>query len=180
ATAGGVAFKPPPEATPGEPAFLQVLPADVALPPGDFVNYRARLFDKNGRFLREVKAKWSLGPMLAPEATVGLPKPPKINPPPLKGELTSDGKLTVPKDIPAQYGTVIAKAEGLTGQGRVRQFPTLPYRQDFEKVPIGRTPPGWINTQGKFAVRKENGSNVLVKLATSTNPLFARAEAIIG
>src|SRR5207244_3513833 len=110
----------------------------------------------------------------------GLPAPPKINPPLLQGELTADGKLTVPANVPAQYGTVIAKAEGLTGQARVRQYPTLPYRQEFEKVPLGRTPAGWINTQGRFSVRKENGSNVLVKLATSTNPLFARTEAIIG
>jgi outer membrane protein assembly factor BamB len=168
------------EASKGEPAHLQVVPADVTLAPGASRTFKARVFDRNGRFLREVEAEWSLGPMLAPEKTEGLPPPPTINPPKLRGELTSDGKLTLPKDLQGQFGTVVAKANGLTGRARVRQVPKLPYKQDFEKVPVGRTPPGWVNTQGKFAVRKEGDSNVLVKLGTSTNPLFARVQAFIG
>ncbi|MBI1913771.1 MAG: PQQ-binding-like beta-propeller repeat protein [Planctomycetes bacterium] len=179
-TAVRVSEKPAAEEKTGEPAHLQVVPAEVTLAPGESATFKARLFDKNGRFLREVKPRWSLGPMLPPEKTEGLPPPPKINPPDLKGELTNGGKLTVPKDVPGQFGTVLARAEGLTGRARVRQVPKLPYKQDFDKVPVGRTPAGWVNTQGKFAVRKENGSNVLVKLATSTNPLFARAEAFFG
>jgi hypothetical protein len=51
---------------------------------------------------------------------------------------------------------------------------------DFSKVPEGRTPGGWVNTQGKFAMRKVQGKNVLVKLATNPSPLVARANAYIG
>ena len=29
--------------------------------------------------------------------------------------------------------------------------PALPYTADFSKVPEGRTPAGWVNSQGKFA-----------------------------
>jgi outer membrane protein assembly factor BamB len=165
---------------PGKPAHLQVFPADVSLAPGESTAFKARLFDDKGQFLKEVKAKWSLAPMQGPEEAAGLPPPPKINPPTLKGQITADGKLTVPVDLQGQFGTVVAEYEGLTGRARVRQFGKLPYKQDFEKVPVGAVPGGWVNAQGKFAVRKEGGSNVLVKLATNANPVFARANAYIG
>src|SRR5262249_55850821 len=128
-TAAGIAEKQPPEEKEGEPAHLQVVPAEVTLVPGESATFKARLFDKNGRFLRQVKPEWSLGPMLAPEKTEGLPPPPKIDPPKLRGDLTDEGKLTVPKDVQGQFGAVLAKAEGLTGRARVRQIPKLPYKQ---------------------------------------------------
>jgi hypothetical protein len=85
----------------------------------------------------------------------------------------------VAKEVPGQYGSVVAKAEGLTGVARVRVCPRLPYRQDFEKVPEGRTPAGWVNCQGKFAVQEKDGSKVLVKLAQNASPLVCRANAYI-
>jgi outer membrane protein assembly factor BamB len=163
-----------------KPEHLQVFPADVTLGPGESAEFKARLYDHKGRFIREVKAKWELGPMLAPEATPGLPPPPTINPPALKGELSSDGKLTVPEKGPAQFGNVLAKAEGLTGRARVRQYTNLPIKQDFEKIPAGASPAGWVNTQVKFQVRKVGDGNVLVKTATNPSPLVARAHAYIG
>ncbi len=59
-------------------------------------------------------------------------------------------------------------------------MPRLPYKQDFEKVPEGRTPGGWVNCQGKFAVQQKDGSKVLVKLATIASPLVSRANAYIS
>lgn len=164
----------------GKPAYLRVYPGEVTLTPGGTEKFTARLFDENGNFLREVKPKWSLGPMLAPEATIGLPPPPKINPPALKGEITEDGTLTVPAMLQGQFGAVVAEAEGITGRARVRQVGKLPYKQDFKKVPVKAVPGGWVNTQGKFAVRKQGDVNVLVKLATNPSPLFLYAYAFIG
>ena len=100
--------------------------------------------------------------------------------PALKGGITPDSKLIAAKDSPAQFGGVVAKAGGLNGRGRVRVEPTLPYVQDFEKVPVGRTPPGWVNCQGKFVVQEQGGNKYLVKLATNASPLVARANAFIG
>jgi hypothetical protein len=74
----------------------------------------------------------------------------------------------------------VARAEGLTGLARVRVMPRPPYKQDFEKVPEGRTPGGWVNCQGKFNVQERDGSKVLVKLATVASPLVSRANAYIG
>src|SRR6266851_226738 len=161
-------------------AHLQVLPADVVLEPGQSTQFKAQAFDNQGRFLREVQAEWSLsGPL--PPAGLTQPagaKPPP--PPPLQGEISAAGKLSVTKAPPGQFGMVVAKAEGLTGQARVRVVPTLPYSTDFERIPEGRTPGGWVNTQGKFAVQTKDGAKVLVKLANISNPLVARAYAYIA
>jgi outer membrane protein assembly factor BamB len=154
------------------PATLaQVFPADVTLAPGQSVSFKVRLFDKNGNFVKETPAQWS------------LPTPPKtpagLQPPPLKAEI-KDGVLTVAKDVPGQQAYVDATVEGLTARARVRVAPQLPYKNDFEKVPIGATPGGWVNCQGKFAVVDLNGNKVLKKLANDSRPPLSRANAYIG
>lgn len=166
------------ESSNAPPAQLQVVPADVVLAPGGKVSFKARLFDASGNFLRETQAEWSVAPFLAPPPLPGKPAPPGPPPPPLQGKIDAHGTLTVAA-IPGQFGSVIARAEGLTGRARIRVAPQLPYVQDFEKVPIGRTPGGWINAQGKFAVKELGGSRVLAKLATNPSPLVARGHAFI-
>lgn len=161
-------------------AWLQVVPADVSLIPGDKETFKARLYDADGKFIKETTVAWSLAPMLAPPPLPGVTPPPGPKPPVLKGELTKDGTYTAPKEVNGQFGRVVAMADGLEGYARVRQPVILPYKQDFEKVPVNRTPGGWVNTQGKFGVRKVGDSNVLVKLATNPSPLVARANAFIG
>jgi outer membrane protein assembly factor BamB len=159
---------------------LQVVPADVQLWPGDSASFKVRLFDDKGRFLREAKAEWEVAPFLAPPPIPGQPVQPGPPPPVLQGKITEDGKLTVSDKVPGQVGGVIAKAEGLTGRARVRVAARLPYMQDFEKVPEGRTPGGWVNTQGKFLVKKlKDGSMVLAKNNTVANTLVAKSNAYI-
>ena len=168
-----------PVAAAGQPAFLQVFPGEVTLPPGGTARFTARLFDVHGNYLRDTAASWELAPMEAPEPVVGLPPPPQMNPPPLKGTIDSQGQLTV-AEVQGQYGRVVAKAEGLQGSARVRQVPRLPYAQDFSKVPEGAVPGGWTNAAVKFQVREIDGDKLLVKTATNPSPLVARANAFIG
>ena len=59
-------------------------------------------------------------------------------------------------------------------------MPKLPYTQTFAKLPEGAVPGGWVNAQGKFVVVEKDGSKVLKKLATNSNPLLSRAYAYIG
>jgi outer membrane protein assembly factor BamB len=170
-----VPLPPEPPADPNaKPAHLQVVPADVVLEPGQSVAFKVRAFDAHGRFLKEVKAdEWSLP---APPPPPGA----KQAPPALQGQVSPEGKLTVAKQVPGQQGAVLAKALGLTSRARVRVVPSLPYQQDFEKIPVGAAPGGWVNAQGKFVVEQMNGTKVLKKLATNSNPLLARANAYIG
>jgi outer membrane protein assembly factor BamB len=164
----------------GKPSFLQVVPGEITVAPGETVSFRARLFDQNGNFIKETPAKWELGAMETYETVPGLPPAPAITPPPLKGTVTADGKLTVAAEVQGQFGLVVATAEGVSGTGRVRQTPKLPYSQDFEKVPPNAIPGGWSNSQAKFAVREFEGQKILVKTATNPSPLVARASAFIG
>jgi outer membrane protein assembly factor BamB len=156
--------------------LVQIVPADVVLEPGESVTFQARLFDDGGRFLRQVEAQWSLAPPPLPEGM----KPMGDGPPPLRGDITAQGKLTVDKAVPGQFGLVVAKAEGLTGQARVRVVPRLPYQQDFEKVPVGAAPGGWVNCQGKFVVQQKGDAKVLMKTANIASPLVSRAYTYIS
>lgn len=165
---------PPPEAEPETtPAVLQVIPADVVLRPGQSVKFSVRAFDKNGRFIKDIT-----------DAAFSLPAPPvppmaKVGPPPLKGTLES-GTLTVVKEMSNQQGPAEATANGLKKRARVRVIPPIPFNQDFEKVPDGRVPGGWINAQGKFEVAVKDGQKALKKLATNPNPALSKANAFIG
>jgi outer membrane protein assembly factor BamB len=171
-----------------KPAHLQVVPADVALTPGQSVTFKAVAYDDHGQRIGEVKAEWTLAGPLPPVFPIGFPNPPKTtasSPPPMKGDLSASSgestKLTVGAIPPAQFGRVVAKAGGLTAYARVRVAPILPYAIDFAKVPVGRTPGGWVNCQGKYAVAAmKDGTLALKKRNDAPSPLVARSHAFIG
>jgi hypothetical protein len=93
-------------------------------------------------------------------------------------------KLTIaPAPPPGQFGRVLATVPGtkVAGEVRVRVVHKLPYKSDFSKIPEGRTPGGWVNTQGKFGVAKlPDGTFAVKKLAVNPNALLNRANAYIG
>jgi outer membrane protein assembly factor BamB len=162
---------------------VQVFPADVTLAPGEGVELKAYGYDATGHKVGEVKVKWSLAGALLPEGVKPMPGQP--GPPELQGKLSeSEGaatKLTAADAPPGQFGRVVAKLGDAEAEVRVRVAPKLPYKADFSKIPEGRTPGGWVNAQGKFAVKKmPDGSFVLAKTIASANPLVARANAYIG
>jgi outer membrane protein assembly factor BamB len=175
-----------------KPAWIQVLPADVAVNPGAEVEFKAMAFDEMGRALGEVEAEWSLAGQLPPVYPIGLTPPktstPPAAPPPLQGELSEKNgkatKLTVgkpPMARPNQFGRVVAKVGDREGYARVRVAAALPFNADFSKVPEGRAPSGWVNTAGKYAVAKlPDGAVVLRKLNVNPSPLVSRAHAYIG
>jgi hypothetical protein len=168
---------PAPEA-PADPkapaAHLQVIPADVVLHPGQSVSFKARTFDAAGHLQKEVPVTWSLP----------VPTPPpgaKANPPALKGEIGTDGKLTVDKVVPGQGAYVGAALDKLTARARVRVVPQLTFSYDFTKVPPGATPGGWVNVQGKFVITTApDGTIALKKLGDNPRPPLARANAYIN
>jgi outer membrane protein assembly factor BamB len=163
-------------------AHIQVYPADIVLHPGDSFELKARAYDDHGRLIGPVKAEWSLAGPLLPE---GIKPPPDSQPPPaLKAELSDKAgestKVTIAKAPPGQFGRVLATVGKLTGEVRVRVAWTLPVVTDFSKVPEGRAPGGWVNTQGKFEVVKLDDRSVLQKTVKNPSPLVARANAFIG
>ena len=156
----GFALDEPARAGQGAPAHLQVSPTEMVLEPGQTVQLRARLFDNQGRFLREeAAADWTLEDL---DGTV------------------ANGTLTVAPNPMEQAGTITATAAGLTGQARARVVRPLPWNQTFDGYEDGTVPPGWVNASGAAAVSVVtlDGNKVLQKAPLGT--LFKRARVFFG
>ena len=171
-------YEPLPEEAPvGPVAGVRLFPADVVVEPGKSQKIEVVTIDANGRKVAQVNKK-------LPNAEWSLPLPPKAptgaQPPALKGKVDGDftaGTLTV-DPTPTQQGSVAFKSGDWTAQARVRVAATIPYTQDFEKLPPGAVPGGWVNAQGKYlAVKLPDGNIVLAKRNDDARPPFARARA---
>jgi len=139
--------------------YVQVVPTELILKPGDKANFRVRLFDAQGNFIREdPAATWSLDQ--------------------LKGTL-ENGQFTASSDAVAQAGLVKATVGGVSGTASVRVFPPLPWSESFDSFAVNTLPPTWVNTTLKFSVSEQNGNKVLTKLTTGSS-LLTRARAYIG
>jgi len=147
------------EAGQGEPTWVQVTPTEMVLKPGETVQLHARLYDKQGRFLREDKAAvWSLDH--------------------LKGTV-ADGQFTVAPDNTGQAGLIKATAGNISGEARARVIPPLPWNETFDSYAVGSLPPQWVSAQaGRFQVSELDGQKVLEKLPNDT--LFKRMRVFMG
>ncbi|HEX8476332.1 MAG TPA: PQQ-binding-like beta-propeller repeat protein [Pyrinomonadaceae bacterium] len=141
-------------------SHVQVVPTDLTLKPGQSINFRARLFDQQGRFLREeTTAQWSLEQ--------------------LKGSVGEGGQFTAATDATAQVGQVKATIGGIAGAARVRVVPLLPLSENFDAMAVGTVPAHWTNAGMKYSVREVDGNRVLVK-TTEGSSLLSRARAYMG
>jgi len=143
----------------GTPAYVQVVPTELTLQPGQTVRLRARVFDDKGRFLREEQAAaWALQG--------------------LKGTV-ADGTFTVGRDVEDQAGVIRATVAGVTGEARARVVRPIPWSETFEGYADGAVPPGWINAvAGKFTVVTLDGQKVLQK--PPDNTLLKRIRMFAG
>lgn len=145
---------------PNRPAtHVQVIPTELLLRPGDTARFRVRLFDEQGRFIREEPAaEWSLDQ--------------------LKGTIDK-GQFVAASDGGTQAGSVKATVGGLTGSAGVRVFAQLPWNETFDSMAVNTIPPSWVNHTMKFSVREVEGNKVLVK-TTEGSSLLSRARAYMG
>ncbi|NBX30109.1 serine/threonine protein kinase [bacterium] len=149
----------------GEPAWVQVVPAEAQIAAGETVQLRARLFDAAGRFVKESPATYS--------ATAGT--------------VTNDGSYAAPAGQHAG-AIVTAKVGSLEGRARIRSMPPLPWQFDFDEIPLvadpktgvvkGEPPLPWIGMRYRHAVREVDGSKCLVKVTTI--PKGTRSQGWIG
>jgi outer membrane protein assembly factor BamB len=155
----------------GEPAWVQVVPAEMQVAAGESVTYTVRLYDGQGRFIRESPATFSC-------EVNGKPAPDAVSP---------DGVYTAPADIHAG-GVITATVGDLTGTARVRSMPPLPWAFDFENIPLstdprsglakGEPPLPWLGMRYRHIVREVDGSKCLVKITTI--PKGTRSQGWIG
>ena len=152
----------------GEPAWVQVVPAEALIAAGETLPLKVRLFDAAGRFVKELN-----GSPLRFETTVG--------------DITGDGSYTAP---PGKHAAAIvtAKVGDLEGKARIRSMPPLPWKFDFEEISLaadpktgvvkGEPPLPWIGMRYRHVVREVDGSKCLVKVTTI--PKGTRSQGWIG
>jgi outer membrane protein assembly factor BamB len=148
---------PAPAPAAGPAATLLVTPTELILKPGESIALSVKLFDASGNPAQGgADATWAVEN--------------------LKGTLAG-GKFTSDPAAGAQAGVVKATLGGVTGESRIRVIPDLPWTFDFEDNAV---PSHWINATGKFAVRDEEGSKVLVKLANNSFAFAKRTRPFFG
>ena len=149
----------------GEPAWVQVVPAEAQIAAGDSLRLTVRLFDAAGRFVKESPATFT--------ATAGT--------------VASDGTYAAPAGAHAA-AIVTAKVGGLEGKARIRSMPPLPWKFDFDDIALapdpktgvvkGEPPLPWIGMRYRHVVRDVDGSKCLVKVTTI--PKGTRSQGWIG
>jgi outer membrane protein assembly factor BamB len=152
--------------TAGEPAaWVQVVPAEAQIAAGETLALKVRLYDAQGRLVKESPATFS--------ATAG--------------SVSNEGRYTAPEGVHA--GAIItAKVGDLEGKARIRSMPPLPWRFDFEEIALAADPKGgpprgepplpWVGMRYRHVVREVDGSKCLVKVTTI--PKGTRSQGWIG
>jgi len=183
----GLAKQSPAENWPkaGPATQLQIVPSEVALRPGQTVNFRVRKLDANGLTVEDVKdvkaIKWAS--YVPPTARVKAA---------LHGEFNNEGQLVAAKDSVPSAGAFEATLDNLHGYIRGRVLPYMPLKEDFEKFQLTETttntieqatqfsypPLPWIGARFKFEVRDKDGTKTLTK--TIDNKFFQRSTVFIG
>jgi outer membrane protein assembly factor BamB len=159
--------EPPPAApaavraprAPDAARLLEIVPAEVLVRPGETVRFRAAAFDEQGLpAAAPAPAAWALSG--------------------LAGSLAPDGAFAADPGQRFQAGEVTLHAGGLTAKARVRVVPDLPWKEDFEALAAGSSPPGWVGGPGRFVVKETAAGHVLAKAPVQRG--LQRSNAYIG
>ena len=150
-----------------KPAVVQVVPGDVLVTSGGKQQFRVRLFNDRGQFLRESEAKFKLeGP----------------------GQIDNSGTYQAADDK-AHTATILTATVGdVSGQARIRVVPPLPWKFDFQKIPLAPNPTTkvmegqpsitWIGLRYRHVIRELDGRKVMVKV--NTIPLGTHSQGWMG
>ena len=133
------------EVAAGDPASIQVVPAEVIVSAGESVTFRVLAFDANGRALGERSAEWSLDGLAG-------------------ARVSGTGTLSTADGSTNQGGKVMASVGGLSAIAQVRVFGPLPWSESFES---GR-PSFWLGGGGSLRAIDEGGQQLLRKGASRT------------
>lgn len=138
----------------GEPVALQLIPAEGWVGSGESLALRVVSLDAAGT------ARPETAPLLAVKG--------------LSGFMGADHTFRADEVSRVEAGVVTAKVGEMTASARIRVIPPLPYREDFDSLPAGAPPAGWIASKLKCVVEEADGGKILRKLADRPAPPFAR------
>lgn len=170
----------------GKASQLQIIPSEVLIHPGQTANFRVRLLDEHGRFVKDVadvsKVKWE--GFIPPTAKVKASMDASFN---------NKGQLVAPDNAKSSAGAYKATFDGLNGYIRGRVLPNIPFTEDLEGFDVSVVHPPehlnagmkfaypplpWIGARFKFEIHELDGNKVLAK--TIANKLFQRATVFMG
>lgn len=135
-----------------EVALAHLIPAEVALSPGESATYRIRTYDANGQVIETVPAEISLGDGVTNAAIDG-------------------NKLTAPAEGDAvQAGYITAKAGDVVAKARVRIFPPLPWKYTFDGYTEKQVPAGWVRAFLKFTPAADGDETVMKNVGGKGRP----------
>ncbi len=139
-----------------KPTQAQVVPGVVLLTSGQKQKFRVRLFNDRGQFLKESDADFSLSTPV--------------------GQVDKTGLYEAPAGDAHTATVVTAKVGDVTGTARIRVVPPLPWKFDFQSIPLTENPmtkvkegqPSitWIGLRYRHVIRELDGRKVMVKVNT--------------
>lgn len=123
-------------------ATIRIMPFEERTFGGGEIEYKVLGYNKLGQLVGEVEAELSLG-----EGWTGVT---------LEGN-----KVTVAADAPEQGGELTAKVGDVTTFARLRTYPPLPWKWDFEGYKPKQIPSTWINAFLKLQPNEIEGTMAL-------------------
>lgn len=141
------------EAETGEQvAMIQVTPYETRFMSGGEQSYKVHGYDSNGRLIGEVESVFTV-----PEGVQGV---------------TIEGNtVKVAADAPEQGFELSVKSGELSSYTRIRTFPPLPWKWDFEGYTGKRVPPSWVNAFLKLQPTDVDG-NIALKRGSGISTNF--------
>lgn len=127
-----------------EVATIRMMPFETRIFSGGEQVYTVVGYDKNGRQIGEVEAEIKLADGVS-------------------GVKVDGSTVKVAADAPEQGFELTATSGELTSVARMRTFPPLPWKWDFEGYTGKKVPPTWINSFIKLQPTEVDGSVVLKK-----------------
>lgn len=125
-----------------EVATIRLVPFEQRVFGGGEVEYKVLGYNKLGQLIGEVDAELSLGDGW-------------------NGATLEGNKVTIAADATEQGGEITAKAGEATAFARLRAFPALPWKWNFEGYQPKQIPPTWINAFLKLQPNSIDGTMAL-------------------
>jgi len=163
------------------PVALQVIPAEVALRPGESQQFRFKTIDHRGLNAGRISQPFTWEKWIPATAKVKAK---------LDAKITQNGLLVVADDAKLSAGAFrVSALDGkVAGTFRGRVLPSPPYSENFDSFKLTATakdgvkfawpPLPWIGARMKWEVRNIDGNNVFAK--TLTRVLFQRSMVFMG
>jgi len=163
----------------GEPAALQVIPAEFVVFPGEKRAFRVRSVDASGMPIAEVKGV-KIETFIPPTAKVKAT---------MDATVSEAGEVVAAANAKPSAGAFKATADGISGTFRGRLLMKPPFKQDFNAFELNETQPdegvkfaypplAWNGARFKFDVRELDGEKVFAK--TFDKLIFQRATVFLG